>query len=456
MNNIFISFKCHDEDGNLTPDYKVAKHLYETLTMQGYDVFFSEESILSLGNADYLELIDDALNKANILILVSSCPENCLKQWVRYEWESFYLDILNGKAKGMFLSYVKGNINDYPRKIRTRQSFAWDDPEGETKLLKLLRGFSDSQSTSHAVPFSLGEKQERKGGSSYNYDVGDEKHRLEIQAKLESPFDEAILQKVIGELTAAGACRILDVGCSTGLLTQHLFAKYGDKVSVLGIDKFQSCVVEFNERFSSMENFQAEELDFDQEDWEQKLKGIMWERSIPRFDLIFCSMSLHHMAESGAVLKGLRNLLREGGYIYVRTNDDGLKIAYPDPDGNVENVIRATLEIPGISDRLHGRKIYSELLSAGYSEISVQHYNIDTANKSMDEREAIFENTFSWRKNYFCRQVRAAKNTGDLEKINTSVHSFNKVVEEVDRIEALFGDPRFYFSFFVTTALARK
>lgn len=456
MSNIFISFKCHDADGNLTSDYKVARHLYETLTSQGYDVFFSEESIFSLGNADYLELIDDALNKANILILVSSCPDNCLKQWVRYEWESFYLDILNGKAKGMFLSYVKGNLNDYPRKIRTRQSFAWDDPEGEVKLLRLLRGFSDSRLTSLPSSVSLGGSQKRKGGSSYNYDVGDEKHRLEIQAKLESPFDEAILQKVIKELTATGSCRILDVGCSTGLLTQHLFAKYGDKVSVLGIDKFQSCVMEFNERFSPMEGFQAKELDLDNEDWADKLKGFMWERSIPRFDLIFCSMSLHHMAESTTVLKDLRNLLREGGYIYVRTNDDGLKIAYPDPDRSIENVIRMTLEIPGISDRFHGRKIYSELLSSGYSEISVQHYNIDTANKSMDEREAIFENTFSWRKNYFCRQVRTAKNTENVEKINTSVQSFNKIVEEVDRIEALFSDPCFYFSFFVTTALARK
>ena len=45
MNEIFISFKCRDENKNFTKDYEIAKDLYAQLTQKGYSVFFSTKSL---------------------------------------------------------------------------------------------------------------------------------------------------------------------------------------------------------------------------------------------------------------------------------------------------------------------------------------------------------------------------------------------------------------------------
>ena len=37
---VFISYKCSDEQGNKTPDFAIARELYATLTNMGYNTFF--------------------------------------------------------------------------------------------------------------------------------------------------------------------------------------------------------------------------------------------------------------------------------------------------------------------------------------------------------------------------------------------------------------------------------
>jgi len=55
----------------------------------------SSFSIEQLGEADYKEVIDNALDKAQMLIVVGTSKENINSKWVKYEWNSFYKTVSN-------------------------------------------------------------------------------------------------------------------------------------------------------------------------------------------------------------------------------------------------------------------------------------------------------------------------------------------------------------------------
>lgn len=450
MNDIFISFKYHDQDGNVLPDYYKARELCAVLRNEGFSVFFSDDSIVSAGRADYTKVIDENLESSKVLIVVSSCSENCNAGWVRYEWDSFYSDILSDKKEGMLLSFIEGAIAEYPRSIRTNQSFPWTE-DGVFQIVEIIRNYFKSDRKNDWIGTT---NKERKKGSSYNYKVGDEKRRLKVQAKLECEKDKVAIAELISKINRS-KINVLDVGCSMGSLTKLIFGGYKDKVNVLGVDKFKECIDGFNSLFQC-DNFHAELLNLDESDWTSRLEAMMRARGIDKFDIVYCSMSLHHMADSNFVVKKLWSLMRNNGYIYVRTSDDNLKIAYPDSDGIVSDIISLTSNVPGIADRYHGRKIYRQLAKAKFTDIKVDHYSIDTANKSQIERDAIFTNTFSWRKNYFIEYLNQVSNTGDQTLINEALEKYNKVVNNIDTVEDYFSSPDFYFAFFVTTAIGRK
>lgn len=450
MNDVFISFKYHDKDGIVLPDYYKAKELCGTLRGKGLSVFFSDDSIVSAGRADYTKLIDENLESARVLIVVSSSPEHCNGGWVRYEWESFYNDILSEKKDGMLLSFVEGSITEYPRSMRNNQSFSWTN-EGMLQIEQIIKNFLKPTGRTS----SAGEqKKERKKGSSYNYKVGDEKRRLKVQAKLECEKDKVAIAELISNINRS-KINVLDVGCSLGSLTKLVFGDYKDKINLLGVDKFKECVDGFNDLFK-FDNFHAEILNLDDVDWTSRLEIIMRERGINKFDIVYCSMSLHHMADSDSVVKKLWSFMRNNSFIYVRTCDDNLKIAYPDSDGIVSEIINMTSNVPGIADRYHGRKIYRQLAKAKFTDISVDHYSIDTIDKNQIERDAIFTNTFSWRKNYFIEYLNQASNIGDSKLMNDALEKYDKIVSKIDTVEEYFTSPDFYFAFFVTTAVGRK
>ena len=131
-------------------------------------------------------------------------------------------------------------------------------------------------------------------------------------------------------------------------------------------DKFKKCIEGFNE--SCPGNMRAELLNFEDPEWERQLSGIMAKYGIVSFDLIYCSLSLHHMSDSESVIKKLWKYITNDGHIYIRTCDDALKIAYPN-ESYIYEIIQKTANVPHASDRFHGRKIYSMLYRTRYKNI---------------------------------------------------------------------------------------
>ena len=101
----------------------IAEQLHIFLVKKGFHVFFSNISLAKLGVAEYKNAIDDALDRSKILVIVGTSTENIVSKWVRYEWDSFFNDILSEKKPdGKVFAYIKNvKINDLPRSIRNTQ-----------------------------------------------------------------------------------------------------------------------------------------------------------------------------------------------------------------------------------------------------------------------------------------------------------------------------------------------
>lgn len=443
---VFISYKFHDENDNILPDYFMAKDVYERLLGLGLEVFFSDETLRRKAQSYYKKMIDEKLDEADILIVVSTSPEHCNSNWVRYEWDTFYQDILSDRKKGQLISYLDTNdISGFPRTIRNLQVFEANNKNGLSNLVDFVCSYFKIK-----VPKAAGNDTAK--GSSYNYDaiyeLGDEKKRLSIQGNVEGKKDYKYISRLLPKRDKV--YNILDVGCSVGKVTFDVFSNFGDSVRIIGVDKFPHCVEGFNA--NAPHNMHAELLNFEDLDWEVQLKEIMEKNSVYSFDLVYCSLSLHHMSNSFSVVKKLWKYISENGHIYLRTCDDALKIAYPQQE-LISKIINKTASVPRVSDRFHGRKAYSMLYKARFKNIEIKSFLIDTGYKDIDERYALFYSTFVWRKNYFKNQLDRAETPEEIEQ---AMADYNEVLDMLEQIEDLFSDTSFYFGYYVTIAIGTK
>lgn len=447
MNQVFISFKMHDAMGGFTKDYEIAQELYEALRAAKISTFFSDVSLLKAGRADYKKKIDEELEHANVMVVVGTSPANVKSNWVSYEWDSFYNDILSENKKGTFISLIhdtESHMKDYPRTIRQNQSFVYAE-NGVQKAVSFIANYLNIEEEKTA-------KKSKKKGSSYGYDIGDEKNRLKIQAMEESRTDYDNL-KVLVEKINEPVVQVLDFGCSMGETTRRVFSKFGDKVDVLGVDKFSKCVDEFNQESAPYHAIQA---NIDDVEFIDIVRAECNRKKIKGFHIVYCALSLHHTADTLEALKKLRSLLLPNGYIYIRTCDDGLKIGYPDPEKIINSIIEKTYQVAGASDRFHGRKIYNLLNSAKFVDVEFKPFVINTVGKDVVDRDALFQNTFSWRKNYFTKALNAATETQDEQKIETALAEYQWCREALERIDDMFADLNFYYEYYVTIVIAKK
>ena len=158
---VFISYKCSDDQGNKTPDFAIAKELYTTLTNSGYRVFFSSNTLEQLGSSRYKADIDAALDTAKVMIVVLSKPEYASSHWVQYEWDSFYNDYLSGvrKEANLFTLTTNLNVNELPRTLRNVQNF--DYKEGVSHICEYVKNAIPKQADLQ-TSFELSEPSKKR------------------------------------------------------------------------------------------------------------------------------------------------------------------------------------------------------------------------------------------------------------------------------------------------------
>lgn len=187
--DVFISFKNLDEHGVATPDSTLAAKVHDFLVSRGLRVFFSNVTLEQLGVSAYKRAIDDALDGSRILVAVGTSPENLDWQWVRYEWDSFFSDILSGvKPEGRVFVYLDGpDIRSLPRALRQSQAFH-DGPEALGRLFNFVSSALGQRSVPPTGVLSGSRpdprQKESSGGTYVAYSSADERFVEELSGSL--------------------------------------------------------------------------------------------------------------------------------------------------------------------------------------------------------------------------------------------------------------------------------
>ena len=107
-----------------------------------------------------------------------------------------------------------------------------------------------------------------------------------------------------------------------------------------------------------------------------------------------------------------------------------------------ENEIIIKQNTTKFTDRYVGKKVYTYLRNVGYNDIQLYYNVIDTVNKSLEERQRLFETSIFFR------------NANDKSNINDEVKY--KMEELLNKMRKRFEDEKFYYAMSVLYYIARK
>lgn len=118
--DVFISSKRED--------YHLAEEVCDFLTKNGLSAFIASEELQKIGEAQYANAIDEALDKSVHMVVVASSLKHINSKWVKYEWSLFSNDLKSGYRDGNLLTILSGSIElkTLPPSLRHQQSFHFD------------------------------------------------------------------------------------------------------------------------------------------------------------------------------------------------------------------------------------------------------------------------------------------------------------------------------------------
>ncbi len=118
---------------------------------------------------------------------------------------------------------------------------------------------------------------------------------------LAAHIQTAVAEKMAADLSQLSAAAVLEIGCGTGVLSQHLpilFPKAQCRITDISTEMLAQC----RQRLSPTERIKIEWLDGENFQFTQS------------FDLIVSSMTLHWFTQLKASLQNIQAHLKKGGY----------------------------------------------------------------------------------------------------------------------------------------------
>lgn len=117
--DVFISSK--------SDDYHYADDVYNYLIHNGFKTFFANKELDKIGEAEYADAIDTALDATTHMIVVASSAKNVKSKWVHYEWSTFRNDLNSDYREGNLLTILIGiEPRTLPAGLRHQQSFKFE------------------------------------------------------------------------------------------------------------------------------------------------------------------------------------------------------------------------------------------------------------------------------------------------------------------------------------------
>jgi ubiquinone/menaquinone biosynthesis C-methylase UbiE len=154
----------------------------------------------------------------------------------------------------------------------------------------------------------------------------------------------AVSKAIIASASPDKTMRALEFGCGTGLVTMEIASLAG---SIVAIDTSREMLAVFHEkiRTSGLMNIETREIDL-----LSPLQNGLQEES---FDLIYSSMTLHHISDTAGFLDHISNVLAPGGMIAIADLDKEDGLFHDDPlekvhHGFEREKLAAMLEASGL------------------------------------------------------------------------------------------------------------
>lgn len=145
--DVFISFKDSDRENGIerTQDSIDAQDLYQALTAEGYNVFFSRVSLRNKVSEQYEPYIYNAIKTAKVMVVFGEKPEYFSSVWVKNEWGRFRTRLENGEKHKNSLVVVYKNCDpgDLPAALRARQCLNASDITFLQDLLRHIKRITD-------------------------------------------------------------------------------------------------------------------------------------------------------------------------------------------------------------------------------------------------------------------------------------------------------------------------
>ena len=224
--------------------------------------------------------------------------------------------------------------------------------------------------------------QKERTASLY-YSSEREDTRLAIQTALLKRFDADVYSKICKEYPTP---RVLDIGCGDGfVITDRL----SDCVSyeLVGIDRDEQKLAKAQRKYPQAHFYVA---DIEAENFSDVLRAITQQSGIEQFDIINISMVLLHLKSQCKLLRVLRRFLAPDGVLIIKDIDDGINFAYPTEDVDFERVYKICDSNETSGERRNGRQIYTNLVRAGYRNISLEKQGLTSIGMNFDEKEDFF------------------------------------------------------------------
>jgi 2-polyprenyl-3-methyl-5-hydroxy-6-metoxy-1,4-benzoquinol methylase len=278
-------------------------------------------------------------------------------------------------------------------------------------------------------------KKTSKKASSYSPVEYNELDRLRKQSQLREEADLNGLQYGLSLMNQKEDLVGLDIGCSEGFVTHERFSKLNGFSHVIGIDQSKDAIDKANS--ANYKNYSFYNIDIETKEGIQLLKDKLLDLGKSGFDVIFSSAVFHHLTNPTKVLRELRKIMNKNGVIIIRTLDDQLTLSYPDEDNIVEKIFTLSEQIPGMSNRKHGRQIYNQLWKTGFRNQKIFLGMLDTSGKDIDERMNVYQNNFQWRPNYIKRAIikypeQKIKLEKDLQWMEAALERLEEMFEAED------------------------
>lgn len=226
--------------------------------------------------------------------------------------------------------------------------------------------------------------------NKYNVCEDVERMRMQKQVKITRKFDQEIYERLFDAYPHA---IVLDVGSNDGsLILDRTKCKSID--TIIGLEYNQELVNDANAK--KVSNFTSIQCNLESDDFDIRLKSIMDEKGIEKFDIIHLSFICMHLKNPAKILKILREHLSERGIIFIKDIDDGQVFCFPDKNRYFEKIQKISLKSRTSGFRFSGRQIYTMLVDNNYKDIDLVKSGFCTVGLDNEEKEDLFEMNFSF------------------------------------------------------------